>query len=213
MYSYHSTTIESESGCKLCDGVVLSFASDQMTIHLAEIEKININDIILINIFTKTNGCIIYKGIAKIISGNNLTVDCVIFLEEKQRRKNHRMSISVPLHVTRIKKHNANPLELDKPILMKARDISINGILLESPLDIPDNIHFNINLPLQSMILNIVTDTVRKYQKNDLFYYGCTFILKNEDEHIFLRKFINDNYIYQVKNKNPNMKLYPQKIN
>ena len=32
---------------------------------------------------------------------------------------------------------------------MKARDISINGILLESTLDIPDDIHFNIDLPLK----------------------------------------------------------------
>lgn len=209
MYSYHSAIVESDDGKKLSDGVIVSFASDQMAIHLSNIDEIKINDTLIINIFAKTNGCIIYKGIAKNISNNALTVDCVIFMEEIQRRKNHRMTISIPLHVKRIKRGNESTFNLEKPILMKARDISINGILLESTLDIPNDIHFTIDLPLKNMTLNIVTDTVRKYVKDTKFYYGCTFTLKTEEELNFLRNFINDNYIYQVKNKNPQKKLYP----
>lgn len=209
MYSYQSATIESESGVKISDGVILSFACDQMTIHLDEIDNIKQNDIILINIFNRTNGYIIYKGIAKAFTNNTLTIDCVVFIKEIQRRKNHRMTISIPLHVNKINRDNQNCVNLDKPILMKARDISINGILLESPLDIPNDIHFTIELPLKNTILNIVTDTVRKYENNSLFYYGCTFTLKTEEELNFLRNFINDNYIYQVKNKNPKSRLYP----
>ena len=165
MYSYHSATVESDSGKKLSDGVIVSFACDQMSIHLNNTDKIKINKTLIINIFTKTNGCIIYKGIAKALYNNALTIDCVIFIEEKQRRKNHRMTVSIPLHVKRINRGNKNTFNLQKPILMKARDISINGILLESTLDIPDDIHFNIDLPLKNMTLNIVTDTVRKYVK------------------------------------------------
>ena len=209
MYSYHSATVESDSGNKLSDGVIVSFACDQMSIHLNNTDKIKINETLIINIFTKTNGCIIYKGIAKALYNNALTIDCVIFIEEKQRRKNHRMTVSIPLHVKRINRGNKNTFNLQKPILMKARDISINGILLESTLDIPDDIHFNIDLPLNNMTLNIVTDTVRKYVKDNKFYYGCTFTLQTEEELNFLRNFINDNYIYQVKNKNPKIKLYP----
>lgn len=209
MYSYHSATVESDSGNKLSDGVIVSFACDQMSIHLNNTDKIKINETLIINIFTKTNGCIIYKGIAKALYNNALTIDCVIFIEEKQRRKNHRMTVSIPLHVKRINRGNKNTFNLQKPILMKARDISINGILLESTLDIPDDIHFNIDLPLNNMTLNIVTDTVRKYVKDNKFYYGCTFTLQTEEELNFLRNFINNNYIYQVKNKNPKIKLYP----
>lgn len=209
MYSYHSATVESDSGNNLSDGVIVSFACDQMSIHLNNTDKIKINETLIINIFTKTNGCIIYKGIAKGLYNNALTIDCVIFIEEKQRRKNHRMTVSIPLHVKRINRGNKNTFNLQKPILMKARDISINGILLESTLDIPDDIHFNIDLPLKNMTLNIVTDTVRKYVKDNKFYYGCTFTLQTEEELNFLRNFINNNYIYQVKNKNPKIKLYP----
>lgn len=209
MYSYHSATVESDSGNKLSDGVIVSFAFDQMSIHLNNTDKIKINETLIINIFTKTNGCIIYKGIAKALYNNALTIDCVIFIEEKQRRKNHRMTVSIPLNVKRINRGNKNTFNLQKPILMKARDISINGILLESTLDIPDDIHFNIDLPLKNMTLNIVTDTVRKYVKDNKFYYGCTFTLQTEEELNFLRNFINNNYIYQVKNKNPKIKLYP----
>ena len=209
MYSYHSATVESDSGKKLSDGIIISFACDQMSIHLNNTDKIKINETLIINIFTKTNGCIIYKGIAKALYNNALTIDCVIFIEEKQRRKNHRMTVSIPLHVKRINRGNKNTFNLQKPILMKARDISINGILLESTLDIPDDIHFNIDLPLKNMTLNIVTDTVRKYVKDNKFYYGCTFTLQTEEELNFLRNFINNNYIYQVKNKNPKIKLYP----
>lgn len=209
MYSYHSATVESDSGNKLSDGVIVSFACDQMSIHLNNTDKIKINETLIIKIFTKTNGCIIYKGIAKALYNNALTIDCVIFIEEKQRRKNHRMTVSIPLHVKRINRGNKNTFNLQKPILMKARDISINGILLESTLDIPDDIHFNIDLPLKNMTLNIVTDTVRKYVKDNKFYYGCTFTLQTEEELNFLRNFINNNYIYQVKNKNPKIKLYP----
>ena len=209
MYSYHSATVESDSGNKLSDGVIVSFAFDQMSIHLNNTDKIKINETLIINIFTKTNGCIIYKGIAKALYNNALTIDCVIFMEEKQRRKNHRMTVSIPLHVKRINRGNKNTFNLQKPILMKARDISINGILLESTLDIPDDIHFNIDLPLKNMTLNIVTDTVRKYVKDNKFYYGGTFTLQTEEELNFLRNFINNNYIYQVKNKNPKIKLYP----
>lgn len=165
MYSYHSATVESDSGKKLSDGVIISFAFDQMSIHLNNTDEIKINETLIINIFTKTNGCIIYKGIAKALYNNALTIDCVIFIEEKQRRKNHRMTVNIPLHVKRINRGNKNTFNLQKPILMKARDISINGILLESTLDIPDDIHFNIDLPLKNMTLNIVTDTVRKYVK------------------------------------------------
>lgn len=209
MYSYHSATVESDSGKKLSDGVIISFAFDQMSIHLNNTDEIKINETLIINIFTKTNGCIIYKGIAKALYNNALTIDCVIFIEEKQRRKNHRMTVSIHLHVKRINRGNKNTFNLQKPILMKARDISINGILLESTLDIPDDIHFNIDLPLKNMTLNIVTDTVRKYVKDNKFYYGCTFTLQTEEELNFLRNFINNNYIYQVKNKNPKIKLYP----
>ena len=209
MYSYHSATVESDSGKKLSDKVIISFAFDQMSIHLNNTDEIKINETLIINIFTKTNGCIIYKGIAKALYNNALTIDCVIFIEEKQRRKNHRMTVSIPLHVKRINRGNKNTFNLQKPILMKARDISINGILLESTLDIPDDIHFNIDLPLKNMNLNIVTDTVRKYVKDNKFYYGCTFTLQTEEELNFLRNFINNNYIYQVKNKNPKIKLYP----
>ena len=209
MYSYHSATVESDSGNKLSDGVIVSFACDQMSIHLNNTDKIKINETLIINIFTKTNGCIIYKGIAKALYNNALTIDCVIFIEEKQRRKNHRMTVSIPLHVKRINRGNKNTFNLQKPILMKARDISINGILLESTLDIPDDIHFNIDLPLKNMTLNIVTDTVRKYVKDNKFYYGCTFTLQTEEELNFLHNFINNNYIHQVKNKNPKIKLYP----
>ena len=35
------------------------------------------------------------------------------------------------------------------------------------------------------------------------------FTLQTEEELNFLRNFINNNYIYQVKNKNPKIKLYP----
>ena len=209
MYSYHSATVESDSGNKLSDGVIVSFACDQMSIHLNNTDKIKINETLIINIFTKTNGCIIYKGIAKALYNNALTIDCVIFIEEKQRRKNHRMNVSIPLHVKRINRGNKNTFNLQKPILMKARDISINGILLESTLDIPDDIHFNIDLPLKNMTLNIVTDTVRKYVKDNKFYYGCTFTLQTEEELNFLHNFINNNYIHQVKNRNPKIKLYP----
>ena len=209
MYSYHSATVESDSGKKLSDGVIISFAFDQMSIHLNNTDEIKINETLIINILTKTNGCIIYKGIAKALYNNALTIDCVIFIEEKQRRKNHRMTVSIPLHVKRINRGNKNTFNLQKPILMKARDISINGILLESTLDIPDDIHFNIDLPLKNITLNIVTDTVRKYVKDNKFYYGCTFTLQTEEELNFLRNFINNNYIYQVKNKNPKIKLYP----
>ena len=209
MYSYHSATVESDNGKKLSDGVIVSFTSDQMAIHLSNINEIKINDTLIINIFNKTNGCIIYKGIAKNISNNAIIVDCVIFMEEKQRRKNHRITISIPLHVKRINRDNESAFNLEKPILMKARDISINGILLESTLDIPHDIHFTIDLPLKNMTLNIVTDTVRKYVKDAKFYYGCTFTLKTEQELNFLRNFINDNYIYQIKNKNPQTKFYP----
>ena len=70
MYSYHSATVESDSGNKLSDGVIVSFACDQMSIHLNNTDKIKINETLIINIFTKTNGCIIYKGIAKALYNN-----------------------------------------------------------------------------------------------------------------------------------------------
>ena len=44
MYSYHSATVESDSGKKLSDGVIISFAFDQMSIHLNNTDKIKIID-------------------------------------------------------------------------------------------------------------------------------------------------------------------------
>ena len=208
MYEYHSVVIESLEKNIVTEGIITSFKNNYLVVLNDEITELSINDKVSINIFNKMHGCMNYEGFVKSIKDNTIDIDSLIFIQETQRRKHPRITTSISLNVNKIIKNSNEEIALSKPILMKAKNISIDGILLESFLDIPENVHFNINFPLDGKSIDLLTTTRRKYQENNMHYYGCSFDLMDIEQNEFLRKFIYQNYLHQIRHKNPNFSFY-----
>lgn len=208
MYEYNTASIESGLGDRKIHGVVKSFFNDILSIQLSDECNFDLGETLTIRIYDKLNGYSIYSGIIKEYSNRVITLHCVVLDNTVQRRKSKRLLVSTPTNINKIMINKKKLLELDKTILMKAKDISSTGILLESPLDLPENINFLIDLTIENYTVKLNTTTMRKYKKNNLYYYGCTFSVENEIQHSILIKYINNRYINQIRNQSSNIPCY-----
>lgn len=208
MYEYSSASIESNIGNKNTHCVIKSFFNDIMAIQVFEDCTFDIGDKLTIKIFDKLKGYCTYTGNIKSISNNIITLHCVVLDNTIQRRKSKRLLMSTPTNINKIVINKKKLLNLDKAISMKVKDISSTGILLESHLDVPKEINFIIDFPAGQEKITIKTTTMRKYTKNDLYYYGCTFLVEDTEKESLLLKFINTNYINQIKNQTSSLSCY-----
>ncbi|MDR5587413.1 MULTISPECIES: PilZ domain-containing protein [Clostridium] len=175
-------------------GIVQKFQKDTLIICANEKTKLKVGEEVFINIFNNNQGISIYNGIINNILKNTIVVKNIKFLLDKERRNNNRIIVNIPLKVAKIRNICENVMQLSKPIFMTSKNLSIRGILLECVLDIPEDINFFIELPIEDKKIYIETITKRKYEKDNLYYYGCEFILKNASENYLLENFILKNY-------------------
>ncbi len=116
------------------------------------------------------------------------------------------MNINITLPVNILKKSYKEVINLSKPILMIAKNISISGILLDSPLNLPLDLNFILLLPIGNTTITIITETKRKFKTDHMYSYGCKFKFINKADEQLLRKFILDNKLDQLKYRNVNAK-------
>lgn len=178
----------------LTTGTVETFIKDQLVITVKDSKVINLDTEVYINIFDEGKGIFRYKGIIKFVENSLVTLTNVKQLVEWERRHKKRIIVKIPLKVTTIKNKNEEVIELNKPILMVGRNLSVDGVLLESKLDIPTDVRFLVYLPIEGTEVYLETITKRKYEKDNSFFYGCEFELKDKDKDLLLRNFILKNY-------------------
>lgn len=134
---------------------------------------------------------------------NSVTVE----LKIKQRQAK-RVLLSYPTNIKSIIIARKKLLQLNNQFFMKAKDISLSGILLESPLDIPMSTNFIINLRIDNSYIILKTTTIRKYIKDNLYYYGCTFSLNSKEDQNLLLYFINKNHKNDIKTEASKISYY-----
>lgn len=108
-----------------------------------------IHEEVFINIFNNNQGISIYSGIINNILENTIVVKNILFLLDKERRNNNRIIVNMHLKVAKIRNVSEKVIELSKPIFMTSKNLSIRGILLECVLDIPKDVNFFIELPIE----------------------------------------------------------------
>lgn len=178
----------------LTTGIVKKIQKDTLIICANGKIKLKINQEVFINIVNKDKGIFIYNGVISDILENTIVVKNVIFLFDKERRNKNRIIVKIHLEVRQIRNVSEKVIELNKPIFMTSRNLSIKGILLECVLDIPKDINFLVELPIEDKKIYIEAITKRKYEKNNLYYYGCEFVIKDTEQNGLLEKFILKNY-------------------
>lgn len=178
----------------LTTGKVETFIKDYLVIKVKYSENININTEVYINIFHEGKGVFKYKGKIEGVENNLVSLKEVKQLVESERRSKKRIIVKIPLKVNTIKNKKDEVIELNKPILMVGRNLSIDGVLLESELDIPEEVSFVVYLPIEKSNVYLETITRRKYQKDNSFFYGCKFEIKDKNKNDLLKNFILKNY-------------------
>ncbi|HBJ1650099.1 UNVERIFIED_ORG: PilZ domain-containing protein [Clostridium botulinum] len=175
-------------------GIVEKFQKDTLIICANEKTELKVDEEVFINVFNKNQGIYIYNGIIKHIIENTIVIKDVRFLLDKERRNNNRINTNISLKVSEVRNISEKTIELSKPILMTCKNLSIRGLLLECKLDIPNDVKFFIELPIENNKIYVETTTKRKYKKDNLYYYGCEFTLKDMSHNNILENFILRNY-------------------
>ncbi|WP_242984767.1 PilZ domain-containing protein [Clostridium taeniosporum] len=175
-------------------GIVKKLQKDNLIICANDKTELKVGEEIFINVFNKNQGIYLYNGIISNILQNTITINNVKYLLDKERRNNNRINVNIPLKVNKIRSISEKAIQLSKPIFMSGKNLSIRGILLECELDIPNDINFLMELPIENAKIYIETTTKRKYEKNNLYYYGCEFVLKDTTKNILLENYILKNY-------------------
>lgn len=175
-------------------GIIEKFQKDILIICTDEKTELKVDEEVFVNVFNKEEGICLYNGTINYIMENTISIKNVKFLFDKERRHYNRVNINIPLKVSKIKKISEKAIELSKPIFMSGKNLSIRGILLECVLDIPYDVKFLIELPIDNNKIYIETVTKRKYEKNNLYYYGCEFTLKDISQSNLLENYILKNY-------------------
>lgn len=194
LIEYSTIKLTSDDDKIVTTGIVKKFQKDMLIIYTNEEIKLKINEEVLINTVNKDKGIFIYNGVISDILENTIVVKNVTFLFNQERRNKNRIIVKIHLEVSKIGDVSEKVIKLNKPIFMTCRNLSIKGILLECALDIPKDINFFIELPIEDEKIYIQAITKRKYKKNNLYYYGCEFMIKDTAQNCLLEKFILKNF-------------------
>ena len=114
-----------------------------------------------------------------------------------QRREEIRVGAKAQVDVKNVR-YGGNNLALAKPFSMLVRNISTRGILLNSHLDMPKDMEFQLHLQMGRGSLNImaIARAVRKEQMEGEEFrhsYGCTLKFGSSEDERMLRRFILGN--------------------
>ena len=113
-------------------------------------------------------------------------------VKEIQKRQEVRVDVRIPITIHRLIVSGAY-VSLNKPILMRVRNVSACGLLLNSDLEIPINVGFSFDLKLNSDIppLTAVANPTRREKLNNKggYNYGCNLTLMDSMCTSMIRKY------------------------
>ncbi|MGL5152323.1 MAG: PilZ domain-containing protein [Clostridium sp.] len=194
MINYQTVVVSSINQKIKRNGVVTKNCGDGITIRCTKAKDFIIGEELIIKTMNREVGQSNYSGIIGGIIENSILIKNLRLIYSKQERKKVRVIVNFPLEVDKIKKEESGLISLKKPIFMVSKNISGEGILLESNLDIPMDVHFLVEIPLPNGTIKVETKTVRKYTGNNLNYYGCVFTMLSKENKEILDSFIIKNH-------------------
>ncbi|WP_061996510.1 PilZ domain-containing protein [Clostridium sp. ATCC 25772] len=201
-YNYSLIKAESLYGDLTATGIIQYFDNNKLIMSINNEHMSNCKENFFLSIFSKKEGVLVYEASISKIYAKNIEFTNIRFLYSKNRRLHSRVNINITLPVNILKKSHKEVINLSKPILMIAKNISISGILLESPLNLPLDLNFILLLPIGTTTITIITETKRKFKTDCMYNYGCKFKFINKADEQLLRKFILDNKLDQLKYRN-----------
>ena len=201
MHKYCLVKIEDIDTCNITSGILENFYNKTLVISTENCHSLSLNTQYFIHIISEESGISTYEATLNEISDNKLFFNSTIFLFSKERRDSNRVLVNISLKVFEVYVDN-NVFALSKPILMTAKNLSINGVLLQCSLDLPSTSIFILKFPINNKSINLTANCKRKFFKQSMYYYGCQFKLETEFDEMLLGKFILKNKLIQSKYKN-----------
>lgn len=183
-------------------GYVMGFDDEVMIVRMVTSNRFPLNTYVNIFIYNRVKGEVIYKGKIDKINRNIIKLTDITAVKVNQRRSEARVDVSLELIVSKIWTGFDQCIELEKKIPMKTVNLSSSGVLLYSELDMPENVLFHLELPINDTVINCCAEVVRKEKKEDGYYYGCKLVMLEEAEQSKIREFV---FKKQIENRRKNM--------
>lgn len=185
MHENNFIIIKSEDNI-LTEGIVKEFTRNNLSITYRNKTKLQKGEKVRINIFDKLNGLFIYNGEIREILGKEIILSNINYVKNFQRRSEVRVDVNAKFQINALKKENEEIIDLEKPILVNAKNLSASGILIRCDLDIPENVSIIIDMNIKNKLIKVLASIARKYKGKDGYYYGCAFkdLSDKDKEHI-----------------------------
>lgn len=160
-------------------------------------------DAVIIESYDDMKGLLFYQGIVSRTTSDEAFVYKLHLVDEKQRRLDVRVNVSIPLFLKGISR-GRTVKKLNRNVLMETVNISAGGMLLKTKLYIEEeNACLIYDFPLDTKSIGCKAQIVRKQIEADSFLYGCK-LLTDENDRAELRKYV---YKTQIKTKRINFNL------
>ncbi len=202
MFLYNKTTIFDNSANVLSAGTIESFNMNRITILCEKGSSIlvGIGQQVIVNIFDKFKGEIIYAGIIIEISDTRIIIENLEYIRGKQRREEVRVNVVMPIKIYEVF-YNNTLITLEKYIHGFIVNLSANGFLLSTTLDLPVGLRFLLSLNINNRTMPVIAHIIRKENNNNKFYYGTQLSTVNNDDKKVIRQHVLQKQIIDKKEK------------
>jgi hypothetical protein len=182
MFKFDKIIISLEEKCECLSGSIIEFTEKILIARCQLNRSLVLNQKVNVLIYNKLKGEVEYEGRILNTSKNFIILNDLKHIQANQRRKETRVNVAFDLPVKKINVSKTQMVQLNKVLLMQARDISSGGILLNSALDIPKYVQFHLDLPIEKEIIPCTAEIIRKEKKDSSFFYGCKLTTSFEHE-------------------------------
>ncbi len=180
--------------------IYLDTDKKEACVRVGEHHDLQSKDCIVLEAYDEKRGLLFYQGVINRVDSDTILIKKLCLVDEKQRRTDVRINVSIPLTLKIISK-GVEFIRPNKKLLLETVNVSAGGMLLKSDKDLGDcGTHLTYDFPLEEKVLNCEAQIVRKQIDGACFLYGCK-LLNNENDRADLRKLV---FQIQVKTKKAN---------
>ncbi len=164
---------------------VLSFYSSQNDVY----DFLSDDQEIVVSVKHALKGELKYSGRVDQLQGKKVIINLLENIHKNQRRNEVRVNVSIPVEIYKIDTLE-RLIELDKYISGTVKDLSANGLLLYTDINLAEQLKFYITIQLNEEQIEIVGEIVRKIEQKNAYQYGCKIHTLSNSEADIIRKFV-----------------------
>lgn len=149
-------------------------------------------------IMREKDGITHYRGRPAKVNGDEIYIGQLTLLKKTQRRKEKRIPYFKEFCVNKLI-IDGSIKELPQVIPFNSRDITGQGISLESKLRLPENFSFFLDFSFIRKYLSVQTTILRTEANGETYIYGCEFPYIAEYESDAIRQFLYKHQLDEIK--------------